>query len=203
MKRYSNSTLVLACIAYMLLPAVPTVTATGNLQANSETKATISAKEKQSVTVPAPILTPSSLSKQQVMDERKENHEPLASRSMDSRRSNGPEVVETSKKYIGAPYARGGEGPSGFDCSGFVKYVYHKHGQVLPRSSSAMFNMGTKVTELQPGDLVFFNTSGSGVSHVGIYIGNHKFISATSKGVKIDGLNDKYWGPKYLGAKRV
>lgn len=184
----------------MFLPVIPNVAASGKTQAMSETQATITTQEKKEVFAPA---TPAPTSTQRKIDDRKEKHEQLASRSAESRLSNRSVFVETSKKYIGVPYVSGGVSPSGFDCSGFVKYVYNKHGQVLPRSSSAMFKVGTKVTDLHPGDLVFFNTSGSGVSHVGIYIGNSKFISATSKGVKIDGLYDSYWGPKYLGAKRV
>ena len=184
----------------MILPAIPNVAASGNLQAKRETQTIISTKEIKEKPAPAPS---SPTSTQRVTEERREKYEQLASRSIESRRSNRSEVVETSKKYIGVPYAIGGKSPSGFDCSGFVQYVYNKHGQVLPRSSSAMFNVGIKVTDLKPGDLVFFNTSGSGVSHVGIYIGNGRFISATSKGVKIDGLYDSYWGPKYLGGKRV
>lgn len=113
-------------------------------------------------------------------------------------------VIETAKQYIGVPYVYGGSTPSGFDCSGFVSYVYRQHGVSLPRSSAAMFGKGTRVTSLVAGDLVFFNTNGRGVSHVGIYIGGNRFISATSdRGVKIDSLSDGYWGPRYLGAKRL
>lgn len=114
------------------------------------------------------------------------------------------QVVETAQKYLGAPYKPGGDSPEGFDSSGFIQYVFKQHGIAVPRSTAEQFKVGTSVKEPVPGDLVFFNTSGSGVSHVGIYIGNNKFISTTvNKGVKIDSLGDSYWAPKYLGARRL
>ena len=86
-------------------------------------------------------------------------------------------------------------------------YVYKKVGVKLPRTSAGMYATGTSVSKknLLAGDLVFFNTSGKGVSHAGIYIGNGKFIhSSSSKGVSIAKINDPYyWGSKYIGAKRV
>lgn len=113
-------------------------------------------------------------------------------------------VVETAQKYIGVPYAPGGETPEGFDSSGFIQYVYRQHGIALPRSTAELYNVGTTVKHYLPGDLLFFNTSGSGVSHVGIYIGNGRFISTTvNKGVKIDHLEDSYWAPRFMGAKRL
>jgi cell wall-associated NlpC family hydrolase len=113
-------------------------------------------------------------------------------------------VVEIAKKYLGTPYQYAGMNPSGFDCSGFVKYVYAQQGLDLPRTSQEMFNTGTTVSDLKPGDLVFFSTYEPGPSHVGIYIGDNQFISATSSsGVKIDSFSNQYWGPRYIGAKRV
>ena len=100
----------------------------------------------------------------------------------------------------------GGTSLAGFDCSGFTSYVYKNLGLTLPRTSQAQFKTGTAVskTNLREGDLVFFNTSGRGVSHVGIYVGNGKFShSSSSRGVTITSLSDSYWSKRYVGAKRV
>lgn len=113
-------------------------------------------------------------------------------------------IVQTSFQYIGVPYVFGGTTPSGFDCSGFVRYVYANAGISLPRAADEQFESGYAVSNLQPGDLVFFSTYTYGASHSGIYLGNGKFISATSSsGVRIDNLYDGYWGSCYIGARRV
>ncbi|WP_026695723.1 C40 family peptidase [Peribacillus kribbensis] len=113
-------------------------------------------------------------------------------------------LINYAKKFIGTPYVWGGTSPSGFDCSGFIYYVFKEQGIYLPRTSSTLYtNVGLKVSSPSPGDLVFFNTSGSGVSHVGIYIGNNEFISAESSGVKVSSLTNTYWGPRYLGARTL
>ena len=116
------------------------------------------------------------------------------------------DIVEYSKKFIGTPYVYAGGTPNGFDCSGYITYIYENFNvNDLPRRSADQYNFGEAVakSELKPGDAVFFNTSGSGVSHAGIYIGDNNFIHAsTSDGVRINGLDDKYWKNKYVGAKR-
>jgi cell wall-associated NlpC family hydrolase len=105
-------------------------------------------------------------------------------------------------------YRRGGREPqTGFDCSGFVQYVFaHTLGIDLPDTSISQFLAGTKVarSELQTGDLVFFHTRGKNVSHVGIYLDSGRFIHSPSTGkrVRVDELSDSYWARRYVGAKR-
>ncbi len=106
-------------------------------------------------------------------------------------------------------YVRGGNDPStGFDCSGFVRYVFaHAIGLQLPSTSAAQFLAGTKVkrADIKPGDLVFFHTRGRHhISHVGIYISNGRFIHSptTGKSVEISSLDDGYWAKRFAGAKR-
>lgn len=118
------------------------------------------------------------------------------------------ELVADSYKYIGVPYVWGGASPAGFDCSGFVYFMFTKFGVSTVRTTSEnLYAQGTSIarTALQPGDLVFFGINTPGVvSHVGFYVGNNQFISATrSAGIFVQSLESSYWGPKYMGAKRV
>ena len=105
-------------------------------------------------------------------------------------------------------YHRGGRAPStGFDCSGFVRYVFiHSIGLDLPTNSASQFLAGLKVkrNEMKTGDLVFFRTRGKAISHVGIYIDNGQFIHSPSAGktVRVDSLNEAYWAQHFVGAKR-
>jgi hypothetical protein len=120
---------------------------------------------------------------------------------------NYDQIVPAAKQYIGVPYRWGGTTEKGFDCSGFIRHVYRSIGIDMPRTTADMYRMGKWVEkdDLRIGDLVFFNTSGKGVSHAGIYIGNNQFIhSSSSKGVMISSLNDPYyWRKTYIGARRV
>lgn len=118
----------------------------------------------------------------------------------------GTRIAAIARQYEGSPYRWGGTSPKGFDCSGFTLYVFQRVGISLPHSASDQASMGTHVDkgDLKPGDLVFFHTYGNGISHVGIYLGNGNFISATNEGVAIDSVNDPYyWGPRYIGARRL
>jgi peptidoglycan DL-endopeptidase CwlO len=115
-------------------------------------------------------------------------------------------IATTAKRYLGVPYRWGGTTPSGFDCSGFTQYVFAQNGISLPRISRDQYYVGVPVnfSSLKPGDLVFFSLQNDGkVSHVGIYIGDNQFISATSsKGVVISSFSP-YWQTAYVGAKRI
>ncbi len=116
-------------------------------------------------------------------------------------------VSEVSQRYLGITYRYGGTTANGLDCSGFVQIVFAELGLKLPRTSALQFQAGIEVAreDLQEGDLVFFDTTGRGVSHVGIYLKDNQFIHAASNPgkVTISSLTEKYWQPRYLGARRV
>ena len=120
----------------------------------------------------------------------------------------GEQIVDVAKTCLGVPYVWGGESMDGFDCSGLVYYVLKTLGFSPYRTSESQYKMGTYVSksELQPGDLVFFQgTYKSGISHVGIYVGNGKFIHSPSSGdvVKYDSLTSGYYAEHYYGARRM
>ena len=115
-------------------------------------------------------------------------------------------ILKTAAQYKGVPYVFGGTTPRGFDCSGYVQFVFAKHGIRLTRTADTQAKEGKFVSKknLKPGDLVFFTTYEPGASHVGIYAGNQKFWNATSsRGIMLSDLNDSYWGPRYYTARRI
>ena len=114
-------------------------------------------------------------------------------------------IVKNANKYLGARYQFGGSSPSGFDCSGFVYYVFKQSGKFVSRTSAAGFyNQSTKVSSPKIGDLVFFsNTYKRGISHVGIYVGNGKMISASGSNVNITSIHTGYWKSFFTGYGRI
>lgn len=119
-------------------------------------------------------------------------------------RSSRSVIVDHVLSLRGVPYVFGGSSRSGFDCSGLTQYVYRNSGISLPRTASDQFRVGSSVdrSKLQSGDLVFFTTYAPGASHVGIYIGGGRFVSASNDGVSVSSLNSGYFGSRYIGARR-
>lgn len=117
-------------------------------------------------------------------------------------------LIATALQFRGVPYRLGGDEPlRGFDCSGFVHYVFEQHRVALPRTVAEQYDVGAKVSlsHLEPGDLVFFATSASNATHVGLAIGPDEFIHAPGTGgvVRIDRVDAPYWKSRALGARRV
>ena len=118
-----------------------------------------------------------------------------------------PAVVGTALSLQGAPYRNGGTDPSGFDCSGFVTYVFAQQGLALPRTVLEQYDAGRDVpsASLTPGDLVFFSTVAPGASHVGIAISTDEFVHAPSSSgvVRVERLTAPYWSSRFVGVRRV
>lgn len=119
------------------------------------------------------------------------------------------QVIEDALQLVGIRYRRGGNSTeTGFDCSGFVGYVFREGlGLALPRTSREISRTGEPVdkNELEPGDLVFFNTMRHAFSHVGIYLGDNQFVHAPRSGraVRVEDIRDRYWAKRYNGARRI
>ncbi len=128
---------------------------------------------------------------------------------LDRYTANVQDLVVRALSFIGARYRYGGESPeTGFDCSGLVRHVFRESlGLLLPRTSRDISRMGETVhrDELQPGDLVFFNTLRRGFSHVGIYLGEHRFVHAPAGNgeVRIEDMRNGYWVKRFNGARRI
>ena len=126
----------------------------------------------------------------------------------DTETAAGDTIVADAMKYLGCPYVYGGSSPSGFDCSGFVQYVYKECGYSTERTAASIYStngVAVDKASLQPGDIVCFSSSSESIGHVGIYIGNGQFIHASnpSTGVIVSPLDMDYWAANYVGAKRI
>lgn len=121
--------------------------------------------------------------------------------------SAGSAIVRTVESLLGAPYREGGALPDGFDCSGLVSYVFARHGIGVPRDVRRQASAGVPVprADIQPGDLVFFSTTASGPTHVGVAIGGGRFIHAPKTGgvVRVESLAADYWAARFEGARRL
>lgn len=151
-------------------------------------------------------LTSDSLSIGQCL--KVETAQPAPTPSRSGNLIDGLRIIEKAQEYLGTAYRYGGTSPGGFDCSGFVRYIFAQFGFNLPHNAAAQFNNGTGVEKsaLEAGDLVFFACSGSGIDHVGIYSGDNQFIHSSSPrsgGVIYSSLVNGYYAGRYAGAKRI
>jgi cell wall-associated NlpC family hydrolase len=132
---------------------------------------------------------------------------PAAPGTVPTGRDAGYAIAGTALKLRGTPYKNGGADPSGFDCSGFVRYVFGQGGFTVPRTVSEQYRAGRPVDpqQLEPGDLVFFTTVAPGASHVGIAIGGDEFVHAPSSAgeVRVERLSASYWSTRFVGARRI
>ncbi|KIL43015.1 cell wall-binding repeat-containing protein [Jeotgalibacillus campisalis] len=214
--RYETSALV----AKSLFPStMNTVTAaTGQGFADALTGSTFAAKKNQPVVLTRPTSLPTPV--RNVLKSKKVStvnviggESVVNASAFDAPKPPAPKpspsidlsdaVVSTGKDYLGVPYLWGGTTPSGFDCSGYLGYVFNKHDVYIPRTTADIWDYGTKVSSPKVGDIVMFETYKPGASHGGIYIGNNQFIHSGNDGVEITSLNNSYWKAAYIGAVDV
>ena len=116
-------------------------------------------------------------------------------------------IIDTAMQLRGVPYRNGGSDPSGFDCSGFVQWVFARNGVLLPREVREQYGAGQKIElrQVRPGDLVFFETVSHGASHVGLVIGADQFVHAPSSTgvVRVERFTTSYWAKRFVGARRI
>jgi cell wall-associated NlpC family hydrolase len=130
----------------------------------------------------------------------------MSPKTVESNGTKGTEIIKNAQKYMGVPYVWGGDTPTGWDCSGYTQYVMKESGITIPRTAAEQYATGSAVNknDLKIGDLVFFTTYKAGASHVGFYMGDGKFIHASSvaKQVTINSLSEDYYTQHYIGARR-
>lgn len=135
--------------------------------------------------------------------------QPQQSAAAEGWQARAHEILMSAFSMTGIKYKWGGSSPeTGFDCSGFVRYVFQQAANLtLPHGARALSQLGQKIPldQLQPGDLVFFNTLKSAFSHVGIYVGDGRFIHAPSSGgsIHVVSMHDSYWSKRFNGARRI
>ena len=116
-------------------------------------------------------------------------------------------LIQTALAFLGVPYRFGGSDPSGFDCSGLMQWVFARHGTALPREVRDQYRLGREVRlkDIQAGDLIFFETVSRGASHVGMVIGEGRFVHAPSSNgvVRVEPYTANYWIRRFVGARRV
>lgn len=139
---------------------------------------------------------------------RAADHEPTSfSDNVRADNATAQRAADYAQNMIGKPYRYGGNSPTGFDCSGLVQYSYSRAGLPIPRTTKSQRESSAAVgsQSLRAGDLIFFDQEGRKSSHVGIYIGDGRFVHAPSSGkqVRVDTLDTKYWKKHYVGARRI
>jgi cell wall-associated NlpC family hydrolase len=116
-------------------------------------------------------------------------------------------LIDAALKLRGIPYRNGGSDPSGFDCSGFIQWIFAKSGVRLPREVAGQFRIGRDIDlrHAEPGDLIFFTTTARGASHVGLIIGGDQFVHAPSaRGVvRVESYRLSYWADRFVGVRRI
>lgn len=179
------------------------ITVTG-VVTNVTWRALRKAKEKKGRVLPEIKVAPAKVNPIKTIPDKLTALAPLGKVLLNA--TQGHAIVATARNFMGVPYVFGGTTPKGFDCSGLVQYVFKLNGLDIPRLADEQYALGraVKQSQLTVGDLVFFTTYTEGVSHCGIYVGDGKFLHASSsRGVTIDNLDNDYWKKRFVGARKV